>query len=368
MSKLNNGNGGSSADWQKKAEEAWNEAIKVINNQKTGGIYGFVGTISDKNIREADEAFKDVDNCVAYEKAVELIKKLADEKALIVGTKQGGIANGLEVKKPSLSIYKDTLTIEFGRTKANKDAMAVGLKAVLNKDGEVTGVYASTAEKEIQKKDGTGSFIIPDKYRAYEKVENLPEALKKITDAIGFANPVRERAEGEVELPKAVNDIYQKMWDKVKTANETAPKGFNQEGKEVNQFYASASVGRLTEKGNFDNREGVDGVGAGYQLSLADHAKDGQNKLDITLDENGNILNGKITDFGTKDENGKFASVFSSNLEYLCDRNKNIEIAKMFGEVLKDIGYKAPEYKKDEKEAEEPEKEEAEEEAELPFK
>lgn len=338
MSKLNSGNGGSS-NWQELAKKAWEEIKEQIAND---GIASVVATPKQDRIKDSTLDKKEITALVG--KARDLVTDLVEKEALIVGGKAGG---GVEVKTPALSIYKDTLTIDFGRAKATKDADPVAVKAVLDKDGAVTGVYASTSVKEAEKKDGTGKFTYCADFRAYENVKNLPPAIKSLTEAIGFSNPVKENA-NRIELPEAVQKVYDTVWDKIKPANETAPKGKNQKGEEVKQYFAQVQKGVLTDKGYFDNREGIEGK-AGYQISIADHAEDGQNKFDITLDETGAVINGKITDFGTKDETGKYASVFNSNINYLADKNNGLGVAQIMKSTMEAIGYVPPKYEKDEK-------------------
>ena len=338
MSQLNNGKGGSS-NWQELAKKAWEEIKEQVEND---GIASIVTTPSKDKIKESNLDKKEITALVG--KARDLVADLIEKEALIVGGKAGG---GVEVKTPNLSIYKDTLTLDFGKAKATKESDPVALKAVLDKEGNITGVYASTSVKEAEKKDGTGKFTYCADFKSYENVKELPPAIKSLTEAIGFSNPVRENP-NRIELPEAVQKVYDTVWDKIKPANETADKGVNQKGEEVNQYFAQVQKGVLTEKGYFDNREGIEGK-VGYQISVGDHAKDGQNKFDIVLDDAGAVLYGKITDFGTKDENGKFASVFSSSVKYLTDRNNNLGVAQIMKDTMDAIGYVPPKYEKDEK-------------------
>lgn len=365
MSKFGNNSNksGNSAEWQEKADKAWEETLKKIDNQKTGGIYGFVGSVDEKKIKEPDEAFKDVDNSVAYENAVRLIEKLAREKALIVSTKQGGLANGCQVKPPVLSIYKDTLTVEFGTAKANKDADPVGLKATFNKEGEITGVYASTGVKEMQ--GANGKFSVPVDYRKFENVENLPGTLKTLADAIGFHNPVKEQDANKVNLPEKADKFYSAVLTKLGELNKTAPTATvkDNDGKDitVKQYNAYVEEGHMTAKGSYDSRPGIEGDKA-YRININDHAQDGANRISIVFDKDGEAKSATHTDFGNKGDDGKYASTYRTNISWLASQVKGV------GDIVKAgldaMGYEPP---KDNREAPEQEVPEQTVEEDLPF-
>lgn len=365
MSKLGQGTGNSSnGNWQEQAKQAWEDAKKAI---KKDGINSLVAYPADKSIKESTLTEAELDAMV--DKAREICKDLADKEALIVGGKTGG---GIEVKKPQISVYKDTLTIDFGRAKATKDSDPVALKAVINKECEITGVYASTAMKEGHSEKGT--FTYPTDFKRYEAVENLPSAIKTLTEAIGFKNPEREQSnDGRfVNLPDGIaKDFIKKLNEVIKDANANAPK-VQKDGKEVNEYYAIVEAGKLTEKGYFDNREGIEAGEDAYQIVVGDHHTN--TTMAITIDKDSNFLSGKVTDFGEKDENGRYVNMFNSNLKYLSDKNNNIEYVKFVGEALQAVGYEPPKYEKGDKGQEAPEQEAPEQEVpeqdepDIPFK
>lgn len=371
MSKLNTtskSNGGNSNSWQEQADKAWKEAEEIVEDK---GFKGYLNTIKSNDIRET-EFTKGTDGYKAMEKAsAELIEKLFNEKALIVGGKTGG---GLEVKQPKRSIYKDSLTIEFGRAKANKDAEPMALKAVIDKDGQITGVYVSTETKEMQGEKGT--FTIPTKFRRYEAVENIPASLKTLIDAIGFKNPEREQSNDgkeKIELPDKADKFFSAALKKLGELNKTAPTAtVERDGKniEVKQYQAYVQEGVLSDKGNFDGREGVsDANGKAYRINISDHAQDGQNKFSVDFDKDGNVISGTLTDFGSKNaETGRYDSMFRTNVNLITDANKDLGICQIVKAGLDGIEYQPPKYEKDSAEKEAPEQEEQEvDEHEIPF-
>lgn len=259
---------------------------------------------------------------------------------MIVGPKQG--SKDLEVKPAEISLYKDTMTVNFHGVKEKKDAPSVAAKMVFDKTG-ITGLYISTAVKSVNTVlDGQPkTFDIPDKYKAWEGVENAPQKVKHLCEVIAEFTQFKNKG-------KTYPDFIEQLAGKVRTLGDSMPKVKNKDGKDVADIYAKVTEGTiaLSQKGCPYFTTDPEATGnKGYQVSVNDHNK---NSFSVVIDAEGkNPVFANYTDFNKKDEStGRYDNKFSTNLKWLVADVQNnhgeLKILEPVSEYLNEIGYVPP--------------------------